>query len=408
MVLPDFTKYYSDLAKKIKASEIRELLALIRERKDVISFAGGIPDPAIFPKEKLAEIAKYVIETYGDDALQYSETKGIIEVRETLSDFVLRYRQITADAEEIIITTGSQSALDILARTLVNPGDVVITENPTYLAALGAFKNNGAKIVGIPIDEKGIKTDVLEQKLKSLIENGERVKFIYVIPVGQNPAGTTMDKDRKQHLLELASKYDTLIVEDDPYSYIIFEPNVEVASLKSMDSENRVIYMSTVSKILAPGLRIGWMIAHPELIRKFELVKQYIDLHSPTLNQYMVAEAIKRGVIMETVSKAVPRYRRKRDTMIKAIEEELGGLVRFYKPVGGLFVFTYVMDERFLADSLLGKALMEYKVAYVPGGSFHPDGSGRNSMRLNFSYPSEEQIMEGIRRLGLFIRSSLK
>jgi 2-aminoadipate transaminase len=408
MVLPDFTKYYSDLAKKIKASEIRELLALIRERKDVISFAGGIPDPAIFPKEKLAEIAKYVIETYGDDALQYSETKGIIEVRETLSDFVLRYRQITADAEEIIITTGSQSALDILARTLVNPGDVVITENPTYLAALGAFKNNGAKIVGIPIDEKGIKTDVLEQKLKSHIENGERVKFIYVIPVGQNPAGTTMDKDRKQHLLELASKYDTLIVEDDPYSYIIFEPNVEVASLKSMDSENRVIYMSTVSKILAPGLRIGWMIAHPELIRKFELVKQYIDLHSPTLNQYMVAEAIKRGVIMETVSKAVPRYRRKRDTMIKAIEEELGGLVRFYKPVGGLFVFTYVMDERFLADSLLGKALMEYKVAYVPGGSFHPDGSGRNSMRLNFSYPSEEQIMEGIRRLGLFIRSCLK
>jgi len=408
MVLPDFIKYYSDLAKKIKASEIRELLALIRERKDVISLAGGIPDPAIFPKEKLAQIAKYVIETYGDDALQYSETKGIIEVRETLSDFVLRYRQITADAEEIIITTGSQSALDILARTLVNPGDVVITENPTYLAALGAFKNNGAKIVGIPIDEKGIKTDILEQKLKSLIENGERVKLIYVVPVGQNPAGTTIDKDRKHHLLELASKYDTLIVEDDPYSYIIFEPNVEVASLKSMDSENRVIYISTVSKILAPGLRIGWMIAHPELIRKFELVKQYIDLHSPTLNQYIVAEAIKRGVITETVSKAVPRYRRKRDTMIKAIEEELGGLVRFYKPVGGLFVLTYVMDESFLADSLLGKALMEYKVAYVPGGSFHPDGSGRNSMRLNFSYPSEEQIMEGIRRLGLFIRSSLK
>ncbi len=407
MVLPEFTKYYSELAKKIKASEIRELLALIRERKDVISFAGGIPDPAIFPKEKLAEIAKFVIETYGDDALQYSETKGIIEVRETLSDFVLRYRYITADAEEIIITTGSQSALDIISRTLVNPGDVVITENPTYLAALGAFKNSGAKIVGIPIDDKGIKTDVLEQKLKTLVENGERVKFIYVIPVGQNPAGTTMDKDRKQHLLEIASKYDILVVEDDPYSYIIFEPNVEVASLKSMDSENRVIYMSTVSKILAPGLRIGWIIAHHELIRKFELIKQYIDLHSPTLNQYIVAEAIKRGVIMETVAKAVPRYRKKRDTMIKAIEEEMGEMVRFYKPVGGLFIFTYVMNDKFYADLLLEKALKEYKVAYVPGGSFHPDGSGRNSMRLNFSYPSEEQIMEGIRRLGLFVRNSV-
>ncbi|MGB9828009.1 MAG: aminotransferase class I/II-fold pyridoxal phosphate-dependent enzyme, partial [Thermosphaera sp.] len=189
---------------------------------------------------------------------------------------------------------------------------------------------------------------------------------------------------------------------------IIFEPNVEVASLKSMDFENRVIYMSTVSKILAPGLRIGWIIAHSELIRKFELIKQYIDLHSPTLNQYIVAEAIKRGIIMETVTKAVPRYRRKRDTMIKAIEEGMGELVSFYKPVGGLFIFAYVMNEKFYADSLLEKALKEYKVAYVPGGSFHPDGRGRNSMRLNFSYPSEEQIVEGIRRLGSFVRSSVK
>jgi len=406
--LLDYTKYYSELAKKIKASEIRELLALIRERKDIVSFAGGIPDPATFPKEKLAEISKYVIETYGDSALQYSETKGIIEVRETLSDFVWRYRYISADAEDIIITTGSQSALDIIARALIDPGDTIITENPTYLAALGAFKNSGAKIVGIPIDEKGIKTDSLEKKLKELAERRERVKFIYVIPVGLGPAGTTMDKDRKKHLLEIASKYDLLIVEDDPYSYIIFEPNVEVSSLKSMDSEGRVIYMSTVSKILAPGLRIGWIIANHELIRKFELIKQYVDLHSPTLNQYIVAEAVKRGIVIETVNKAVPRYRRKRDVMVKAIDDEMGELVQYYKPVGGLFVFTYVKTDKFYSDVLLEKALMQYKVAYVPGGSFHPDGTGRNSMRLNFSYPSEEQIEEGISRLASFIKESLK
>ncbi|MEM4946856.1 MAG: PLP-dependent aminotransferase family protein, partial [Thermosphaera sp.] len=239
-------------------------------------------------------------------------------------------------------------------------------------------------------------------------ERRERVKFIYVIPVGQNPAGTTMDKDRKKHLLEIASKYDLLIVEDDPYSYIIFEPNVEVSSLKSMDSEGRVIYMSTVSKILAPGLRIGWIIANHELIRKFELIKQYVDLHSPTLNQYIVAEAVKRGIVIETVNKAVPRYRRKRDVMVKAIDDEMGELVQYYKPVGGLFVFTYVKTDKFYSDVLLEKALMQYKVAYVPGGSFHPDGTGRNSMRLNFSYPSEEQIEEGISRLASFIKESLK
>lgn len=287
-----------------------------------------------------------------------------------MSDFVWRYRYISADAEDIIITTGSQSALDIIARALIDPGDTIITENPTYLAALGAFKNSGAKIVGIPIDEKGIKTDSLEKKLKELAERRERVKFIYVIPVGQNPAGTTMDKDRKKHLLEIASKYDLLIVEDDPYSYIIFEPNVEVSSLKSMDSEGRVIYMSTVSKILAPGLRIGWIIANHELIRKFELIKQYVDLHSPTLNQYIVAEAVKRGIVIETVNKAVPRYRRKRDVMVKAIDDEMGELVQYYKPVGGLFVFTYVKTDKFYSDVLLEKALMQYKVAYVPGEVF--------------------------------------
>ncbi|ADV65097.1 PLP-dependent aminotransferase family protein [Desulfurococcus mucosus] len=402
----DYSRFISHVAKSIKASEIRELLALIRGRKDIISFAGGIPDPVLFPRKELAKIAGVVIEKYGDNALQYSETKGIIEVRETLSDFLARKREIHVDAEDIIVTSGSQSGLDIVSRTLIDPGDIVVTESPSYLAALGAFKMNGARLIGVKVDEHGMRTDLLEDRLKQLGDDVRRVKFIYVIPVGQNPAGTTMDKDRKKHLLEIASRYDLLVVEDDPYSYIIYEEGAEVASLKSMDKEGRVIYMSTVSKILAPGLRIGWIAAEKELIRRFEIVKQYVDLHSPTLNQFIVAEAIKTGVIDDVVSRAVPYYKAKRDTMLKAIQENFPEYVWYTKPIGGLFVFAYVHKPGFDAGALLEKAVKQYKVAYVPGGSFHPEGDGVNSMRINFSYPSHEQIREGIARLGRMIREA--
>jgi len=400
----DYSRFISNMAASIKASEIRELLALIRGRKDVISFAGGIPDPVLFPRKELAKIAGVVIEKYGNDALQYSETKGIIEVRETLSDFLARKRGITADAEEIIITSGSQSGLDIVSRTLLNPGDIVITESPSYLAAIGAFRMTGARIIGVKIDEHGMRTDLLEERLKQLGEDVRRVKFIYVIPVGQNPAGTTMNKDRKKHLLEIASRYDLLILEDDPYSYIIYEEGAETASLKSMDHEGRVIYMSTVSKILAPGLRIGWIVAPGELIRRFEIVKQYVDLHSPTLNQFIVAEAIKTGIIEDVIARAVPYYKSKRNTMLKAIEESFPDYVWYSKPIGGLFVFAYVYKSGFNAGVLLEKAIRQYKVAYVPGGSFHPEGDGANSMRINFSYPTHEQIQEGIARLAKLIK----
>ncbi|MEL9908381.1 MAG: PLP-dependent aminotransferase family protein [Desulfurococcus sp.] len=404
--MTDYSRFISKVASNIKASEIRELLAIIRGRKDVISFAGGIPDPTLFPRKELAKIAGIVIEKYGDDALQYSETKGIIEVRETLSDFLAKRREIHVDAEDIIITSGSQSALDIVSRTLIDPGDIVITESPSYLAALGTFKMNGAKLIGVKIDENGMRTELLEEKLKQLGDDVRRVKFIYVIPVGQNPAGTTMNKERKKHLLEIASKYDLLILEDDPYSYIIYEEGAETASLKSMDKEGRVIYMSTVSKILAPGLRIGWIAAEKELIRRFEIVKQYIDLHSPTLNQFIVAEAIKTGLIDDVVQKAVPYYRAKRNTMLEAIKENFPDYVWYSKPIGGLFIFAYVYKNGFDAGVLLEKAVKQYKVAYVPGGSFHPEGDGVNSMRLNFSYPTHEQIREGIARLAKLIRES--
>lgn len=403
----NYSKYYSNLARSIKASEVRELLAIITKRREVISFAGGIPDPALFPREELAEIAKDVIAKYGNIALQYSETKGVLEVRETICNFLKRTKNVKCEPEEVVITTGSQSALDILARVFIDPGDIIIAENPTYLAAIGAFRNAGAKFIGIPLDDSGMRIDILEEKLRETpSEELERIKFIYTVPIAQNPAGVTLSKERKKELLEIASKYDLIIIEDDPYSYLVFEEGVDTNTLKSMDREGRVIYMSTVSKILAPGLRIGWITANIEIARKVELVKQYVDLHSPTLTQLIVSEAIKRGIIEKVVSKALPHYRAKRDTMLKAIKEHFPEYAWYSKPVGGLFIFTYIYKKGFDAGLLLPKAIDEYKVAYVPGGSFHVDGTGENSMRLNFSYPTHEQIYEGIRRLSKLIQEA--
>ena len=405
--MTDYSKYYSNLAKRIKASEIRELLAILKTKRDVISFAGGIPDPTLFPKQELVEIARDVIEQYGNDALQYSETKGVKEVREAVCKFMYAKKGFKCDLEDVIITTGSQSALDLIARTLLDLNDIVITENPSYLAAIGAFRNVGARLIGVDIDESGMKTSVLEDKLKSMSENERvRVKFIYTIPIAQNPSGVSLSIERKRHLLEIASKYDLLIVEDDPYSYFVFDESTDKTSLKALDKEGRVIYISTISKILAPGLRIGWIIALDDLTRKIELVKQYVDLHSPTFNQYITAEAMKRGVIDKTISRAIPYYRAKRDLMLKTMEEYFPEYTWYSRPIGGLFIFVYVYKEGFDASKLLPVAIEKYKVAYVPGGGFHVDGKGANSMRINFSYPTHEQILEGIKRLAQLIEES--
>jgi len=402
----NYSKYYSNLARSIKASEIRELLAIIKARRNVISFAGGIPDPALFPRAELAEIAREVIEVYGDDALQYSETKGVKEVRETVCSYLAARKGVKCGPENIIITTGSQLAIDLIARTMLDPGDIVITENPSYLAAIGVFRSVGARLVGVDIDDSGMKTHLLEEKLKSMPEEERRrVKFIYTVPIAQNPSGVTLIKERKKHLLEIASKYDILVVEDDPYSYLVFDESVDKTVLKAMDEEERVIYVSTISKILAPGLRIGWIVGPSDLIRRIELIKQYVDLHSPTLTQYIVAEAMKRGVVDRVISHATPHYKAKRDLMLKVIGEEFPEYTWYSKPVGGLFVFAYVHKEGFDAGKLLPVAIEKYGVAYVPGGSFHVDGRGANSMRISFSYPTHEQIVEGVRRLAALIRS---
>ena len=399
-----FDELLNPRVKKIRASEIRELLKLVKRSKDIISLAGGLPDPRYFPKEELAEIAREVIIKYGEYSLQYSETKGIYEVRKALSDFLYKTKGFKPDPEDIIVTSGSQEGIHMLAKAFVTPGDKVITESPTYLAALGAFRLAGADVVGIKIDDHGMRTIALEDVLKRLHALDIKPKFIYTIPVAQNPGGVTMSLDRKKHLLELASKYDLLVIEDDPYSFFVFDENADITSLKALDKEDRVIYMSTASKILAPGIRLGWLVTPKDLTRRIELLKQYIDLHSPTLNQYILAEAIKTGLIERHVRRIAKVYKEKRDAMVKALDEHFPEYTWYSRPIGGFFVFTYVFKEGFDARKLMDLALKKYKVAYVPGQGFHPDGTGANSMRLNYSYPTAEQIWEGIRRLSQMIK----
>ena len=404
--LINYQKFLAERTELMRASEIRELLKLTEGRK-LISFAGGLPDPQIFPKAELAEIAKDVILRRGDKALQYSPTRGVSELRETLLDYMKKKGVTVKSDDDVIVTTGSQQALDIVGRTLINPQDVVIVELPTYLAALNAFRLYRPTLVGVPIDDNGMKTDVLEEEVKKLISSGKRVKFIYTIPVAHNPAGVTLSIERKKHLIEIASQYDILIIEDDPYSYFVYDEEVDVTPLKTLDKEGRVVYLSTLSKILAPGLRIGWVLGNRALIDVFERAKQSSDLHTSTLSQFIAVESIRRGVIDKTVEKAKEVYKKKRDAMLQALEKYMVKGAWWSRPIGGLFLMLRLPSTEIDTKKLLPEAI-EAGVAFVPGASFFADGSGWNTMRLNFSYPKLEEIEKGIMILSEIVKKKLR
>jgi len=401
--LLDIKSFIADRVSLMESSEIREILELT-EGKNVISLAGGLPDPKYFPTEELAEISAYVIKEYGARALQYSITRGLREFRKEIAAFMERTGTPGEMPYNIIVTSGSQQALNLLAQVLVNPGDIVVVEKPTYLAAINEFKSVGALFEGIPIDDDGMRTDILEERLKALKAEGKKVKVVYTVPTAQNPSGVSMSNERRSHLLELAEEYDFLIIEDDPYSHFMFE-DVDFKRLRSMD-KYRVIYTSTFSKILAPGLRLGWVAAHPEVIDALEIAKQNADLHTPTFNQLIATEALKRGVVDRHIPKVKEAYKKKRDAMLNALEEYMDGAAKWTKPVGGLFVFVY-LDENIDTKEMLPAALSA-GVAYVPGSAFYVDGSGRNTMRLNFSYPDEEEIRVGIERLSQVVKSYVR
>ena len=405
-----WTSRFSQRAKKIKSSAIRELLK-ITQRPEIISFAGGLPAPDVFPVERFREACSKVLEKQGKLALQYSATEGYEPLREMIARHTSRYG-VKAKAENVLLTSGSQQALDLIGKLLINSGDRVLVEAPTYLGALQAFDVYDAQYVCVQSDDDGLRTDELEDSLRS------GPKFMYVLPNFQNPGGTTLAEGRRQELVLLADRYGIPIVEDDPYGQLRYEgehlPPLIVLDRENLRRDNgysigNVIYLSTFSKTLSPGLRLGWIVAPPPVIAKLVQLKQGADLHTSTFTQMVAYEVARDNFLDEHIKLIRKVYGERRGVMLEALEEFFPSEVIWTKPKGGLFLWVTLpvgMDCHELFD-----AALKENVAFVPGDCFyaangHQD-EGRRHLRLNFSNAQPEQIREGIRRLGVAIKKQL-
>jgi len=404
MKMVNFDGKFSEISLSLKGSAIRDLLKFA-DRPGVIAFGGGFPNPLAFPVNEIKEIIDdLLLSENGWKALQYGTTEGLNELRDMLAKRVYDKYGIKASRENIVTLNGSQSGLYMVSKTFLNKGDAVVSEAPTYAGAITAFNAQLPTWIAIDIEDDGPDMDLMEKRIKESINNGKRPKFAYVVPTFQNPAGITWSMEKRKHLLELASEYDFLIFEDDPYSEIRFDGK-ELKPIKSMDTEDRVIYMGTFSKVLAPGIRLGFIVAHEEIKKRIVLLKQAVDLATNTLSQYMALEYLKRGLIDKQVPKIVEIYRKKRNIMLESLENYMPEGTKWTRPEGGMFLWV-TMDKKIDTTKMLEDALKE-NVAYVVGTGFYPDGRGKNSMRLNFTYPSDEEIVEGIKRLGKVAKSYL-
>lgn len=382
----------------IKASEIRELLKLT-EKPDIISFAGGLPAPELFPVKEFKTISSEVIEKEGRKALQYTTTEGYRPLRKIIAEQRMKAAGINNVSEDdIFITSGSQQGLDFSGRIFLNKDDVVICESPSYLGALNAFKAYMPKFVEIPMDDNGM----IMKNLESALKNNPNAKFIYTIPDFQNPSGKTLSLERRKRMVELSEKYNVPIIEDNPYGELRFKGE-KLPSVKSFDREGSVIYLGTFSKTFCPGLRLGWVCAEKNILSKYILVKQGADLQSSTISQMETALFMERYNLDNHIEKIKSVYEKRRDLMIKTMEEEFPDNCTFTYPQGGLFIWV-TLEEGQDAAEILEIALKD-KVAFVPGGSFFPNGGHPNHFRLNYSCSSEEQITEGIKRLGKVLKS---
>jgi 2-aminoadipate transaminase len=403
-----WTSRYALRTKGITSSQIRELLKLT-QRPGVISFAGGLPAPEVFPVERFTEACHKVLTEKAGSALQYSATEGYEPLRELIAANMSRYG-IKAKVENVLITSGSQQALDLIGKLFINAGDRVLVEAPTYLGALQAFNIYRAEYESVAIDENGLRTDLLEEPLRA------GPKFMYVLPNFQNPAGTTLSEVRRHELVLLADRFGIPIVEDDPYGQLRYEgehlPPLVVLDRENLRRDNgysigNVIYLSTFSKTLAPGLRLGWMVAPPDVISKLVQLKQGTDLHTSTFTQFVAYEVARDGFLDKHVKLIRQIYRERRDVMLEALQEFFPPEVTWTHPQGGLFLWVTLPGG--LDIKAILKSALEQNVAFVPGDSFYAnDGrEGSRHMRLNFSNAAPEQIREGIRRLAAAVKSHL-
>lgn len=372
---------YAKRMDNIKASEIRELLKLT-QKPEVISFAGGLPAPELFPVEELEKVSSKVLDEQGTAALQYGPTEGYEPLREQITKRMEKIG-VKAKPENILVTSGSQQGLDFSAKIFINPGDIILCESPSYMGAINAFKAYEPKFIGVPTDEDGM----IMEELEDILKNNDRVRFIYVIPDFQNPSGRTWSIERRKRLIELANEYNIAIVEDNPYGELRFEGEY-YPSVKHYDTEGRVIFLGTFSKIFCPGLRLGWVYAEKEVLNKYVLAKQGSDLQSSTISQMQIAKFLEEYDIEKHIEKLKEVYKNRRDIMINTMKEEFPEEVKFTNPQGGLFTWV-VLPEYMNARDLAVKAL-EKNVAFVPGGSFFPNGGNENTLRLNYSNMDEE------------------
>ncbi len=384
-------KEFSKIVNSMKPSAIESILKAIGD-PEMISFGGGLPNPESFPVDDVKRIFNELITSSGRKMLQYGATEGLNALNITLAKRMKQQLSIECEPSQIVQTTGSQEALYILGKILANPGDYVISEAPTYLGAITAFRASGVRMVGVEMDKNGMKIDSLRATLKKY----PNPKFMYVLPNFQNPSGISMTLERRKELLEVAWENGISVLEDDPYGSLRYSGS-HLPALKALDRNDNVTYLGTFSKVLAPGFRLGYTITTPEIVDKMKLVKQALDLASSTISEYLAEAYISGGYIDRWIPNVIELYRRKRDLMINSLEEYLPKGVEFTRPEGGMFV--WVTKKGANTDKMLEEAIKK-KVLYVVGSEFYPDGDNHESMRLNFTYSSDEKIVEGIKRLG--------
>ena len=387
----DITQFLSDNAKNMKPSPIRELLSMVN-KPGMISFAGGFPNPLSFPIPEIKEIMNEVLDEHGVAALQYGGTDGNRQLREEIAKRYIK-QGMEIDADNIIITTASQQAIDLTARVFLNAGDTVVVGLPSYLGALQAFNSVRANIVGAEKDEE------LEAVVRAMCMSGKKPKFIYAIPDFQNPSGLTMTVEQRKYMVQIARKYDLLIVEDSPYREIRFEG--EHQPLIATMAPERTIVLGTFSKTFVPGFRLGWVIAPKEIVYRYNLAKQSADLCSPIFDQFVAAKYLEKGYFEKNLEKTIEMYRHKRDYMLECLDKYMPEKVKWTRPDGGLFLFV-TLPEGYDTTELF-KMAIDQNVAFVIGEAFHCDNSGKNTMRLNFSFMDDANIEEGIKRLAAAI-----
>ena len=394
-----YDRFLSPTGRQLHESAIRRMGTVVARAHDMVSFAAGYPDPASFPWDELHALAGALLSGRDASVLQYGPTRGYEPLLESIVG-ILAARHIRAAAEEITITSGSQQGIDLIARVLVTPGDAVLVELPAYTGAIAAFSNAQARLVGVRQAVDGIDLEDLDAVWTRERQAGARVNLLYLVPNFQNPTGALLSLEKRRLLLEWAGRRDVLLIEDDPYGSLYFEgvaTAAETRPLRADDDEGRVLYLSTFSKTLAPGFRVGWMVAPAALVARFETAKQTVDLMTGSFDQRIVHEAVQRGVLDRIAPQLRHLYRTKRDVMESALREAFGGALEWVSPKGGFFLWATLPPDHD-DETLLARAL-ECRLVFVVGSAFYVDGAGHDRIRLAFSVASDDRIREGARRL---------